>query len=537
MGVVAINAQHSFNSYMMKNTPLDDICAIAKLVGCDGISLDPAHLENAEVTRLTLRSHGLYPTSVCAIFVDILQQDARFLQDVFNSLNLIGVCSLVVILQGKNVSLSKMAKFCEQLCFAAARYGITILVEPLHPAMNSISCLIGLDGIVSLTNMVEADNFGWVLDICHLTGFSVPSIQREHPRVFDKLRIIHLADIAGIDSDTRAFPNGGATDASRQIRDLIGCGFGGTYELEVLHPELEHMDRSTLIDKCRSALAPCYGPVVIGELAAHSFISEEDLNEPSKQPGGGAGHITMQLLQWGDSVVLAGVCGDDKNGRWLKGYFSGVGHGDMVITQQGAITSEVLRTVDAGCVTSQDICPGTVTIAPLLDVLCRLPDQKLYVFVPFFPNCEELADLVSSKTNWLTIYDFGHYTYVGFPSEIIGAIKRAPQNQYGALINGCGLDLAAKNDIMTLSVNRGFKLVLITDGKNPLLCRYEGDTETYEIDAVEYVRCSHGAGDSFVAGLIHGLCHELPLRQAVIQGIEAANEILRFLGVRGDVLE
>lgn len=91
----------------------------------------------------------------------------------------------------------------------------------------------------------------------------------------------------------------------------------------------------------------------------------------------------------------------------------------------------------------------------------------------------------------------------------------------------CGLD--DPQEIGSYYISRGTKKIVITLGKDGAFFMSEkesGTAPTFRADPIDTV----GAGSAFAAGILSGLCEELPLSEAVVRANAMASMQIQFSG-------
>jgi sugar phosphate isomerase/epimerase len=256
--------QLSFNQLTARDLPLAAVARAASGCGFEGLGVLPSTVDSLGVpgVRSVLDGEGLRPTSICALVGlagsgpgtsgQRMTRAGRCLEYAAE----LGV-PLVVVVGGPSAGVTRQEAWDQAagalgaLLRQAARAGVTILLEPLHPV------LIGQSVATSLADALELisgnDLAGVVVDTWHVWWDS-----RLRPFLRDsgeRVGLVHLSDwpaspAAHLD---RVLPGDGVADLSAICADLIRTGFGGWWEVEVLSEQLWAGDQLALVRACHRA--------------------------------------------------------------------------------------------------------------------------------------------------------------------------------------------------------------------------------------------------------------------------------------------
>lgn len=185
----------------------------------------------------------------------------------------------------------------------------------------------------------------------------------------------------------------------------------------------------------------------------------------------------------------------------------------------------------------------------LKDLKC---DPELYYIEGFFiPEkmdiCRFLYEKYSQNPNTILITNLNApYIVKTFPKDITWLTRKADvvfgnRDEFEELANMNGYQ--NMEDLLTSLLNEYTntsrnKVIVVTDGANPVyFCQGNSVSSTIEADQVQVPQVNAtdiidttGAGDSFVAGFIHGLMEGKPTRECIELGCEISARVIKVLG-------
>ncbi len=239
-----------------------------------------------------------------------------------------------------------------------------------------------------------------------------------------------------------------------------------------------------------------------------------------KFPGGKGANQSTALARLGDSVALIGAVGNDEDGRALVTRLaenqvdtrhldrlegSPTGSAVIIVDQNGNNQIIVLRGANA-CV--------DVARVKRLESAIRAAKFLLMQFEIPMPTVEHLIDFAARNKIPVVINPSPYYPIA---AEILRKIDFLVLNEIEAgFMTGAPITtLEQAKDAACAIFDKGVKHVILTLGdQGAILCHRSGEVEhipPFKVDAVD----TTGSGDAFLAGLLHGLLAEMPIREAV----------------------
>jgi len=141
-----------------------------------------------------------------------------------------------------------------ELAPAAAQHGVTLALEPMHPACSAEWTFLNtIDDALALIGRVESPQVKLAFDTYHLG--CEPGLIDRLPALARDVAIVHLGD-------GRAEPNGeqnrcalgqGRVPLAEIIAALHRGGYAGYYDIEIIGEEVEGADYAGLLQECKSA--------------------------------------------------------------------------------------------------------------------------------------------------------------------------------------------------------------------------------------------------------------------------------------------
>jgi len=500
----------TLNAFMLHELPLEEICQIARAAGCGALCLEPQHLEPG--LSQILKSYNLRVDCVGSLFLNLDMPE----EGLHHGLELVRLCAeqgihgINLVLQSRRREekwLPDATTLCGMLADAASEAGILVAVEPLHPGMRDVSCLTNLQQVRTLCHRLE--KLGFVFDVCHCSGMD--NVRELLPLLSDRIASVHLSDQNS--AGNRCFPGCGSLPLDEVIRWLNSVGYRRGVELEVISPEMTRQPAEWIAAEIRSAFFSVTTTLVVGELALHSFVSED---HSVQELGGGAGVIASQMNELGVSPYLVGACGKDQDGDILWERFRADRGFSVLDQQEGARTSVVsIRDGEA------KIQVGTVDPEQLRSLLRDLPDRECTIYLPAFPGYDGLRQEAAQKKNWSIFSDFGFYRWCGDARLLVGRLQ-SHGGGFCALINAKGLPNSEKLPLGRFALDSGFRYAILTDETRDLLLFHSYGVRSYPVEQVSHMKCTCGAGDCLSAGILAGLSRNLPMEDAVDCGMKTA---------------
>lgn len=512
--------QPILNTFMLHGLPFGQICRIARQAGCAGLSVEASQLEHPELDTL-LRQHNLALTGVGAFFLNTDQTDLSALERLLQTASARHVPIVFCVLRPGS---GPAEPLCARLERLGQKYGICLCLEPLSPAMGDISPLWGPAQLLSLCRGKDPRWFGWIMDLCHCAGWSLddPTLEQLAPY----LRAIHLADLPSVtpNQNHRLFPGEGELPLFRLFDRLWGLGFDGPVELEVISTSVTAMPEEELTGKIARSFLCTSRCFVAGELAVHHLPDPE-----LTMVGGSAGMVSTQLQALGIQPLLAGLCGADAPGRWLRENARSIAF--EVLCQPGRDTS--LVRLDPGRPDHADIRPGTVDTTALAAVIREMPDINAWFYLPFFPGYEAAEIAARAKENWKWILDFGYYQWCGDYDVLLAQVKRSAPG-FCALINAKEMSRAQKLRLGDACILHGYRYAVLTDRTEPVLLISQQARTAFPVQPAQTPRDTCGAGDCMVAGIMAGLCRGKTMADALAFGIAVSHNKVQTYGIWRD---
>lgn len=256
--MLANDLRLSFNQLTARDLPLGAAARAARQCGFRGFGVLPSTIAATGVDQVlaTLSDEGLQPTSVCAFMGLTGPTHAARAQRVTDAERCLeyavqlGV-PLVVVVGGTDPGVawgdawSQVRNGLDALLARAARIGARVLVEPLHPVLTGQSVLTSVTD--ALTVVTAYPHAGIVVDTWHVWWDS--RLQASLRDAGRRVGIVHLSDWAASSPGTldRVLPGDGVADLSSICADLLGNGFDGWWEVEVLSEALWAGDQTVLV--------------------------------------------------------------------------------------------------------------------------------------------------------------------------------------------------------------------------------------------------------------------------------------------------
>ncbi len=142
----------------------------------------------------------------------------------------------------------------EQLIPHAEEHGVTLAVEPMHPAVAPDWTMVaGLDEAIAWLDLLGSSQIGIVFDTFHL-GFD-EGVTAKLSAIADRIALVQLGD-------TRAVPDGepnrcrlgeGVLPLGELVTALQQAGYTGDYDVELLGDDLCDVDYHELIAHSQEA--------------------------------------------------------------------------------------------------------------------------------------------------------------------------------------------------------------------------------------------------------------------------------------------
>lgn len=236
------------NQFMVSGLSLDELARWCRRNGVRGIGVfrPVLHELGPAAVRRVLDDHGITPTSVC-VALGLVHPDPVRARELRAAARValreaaeLGAPLVVVAggaAPGLPLSSARMAivEAVDELAGEARELGGRVLLEPLHPALVTLSALTDVGSAAELT--ARRPELGLVLDIWHMwTDPDLTTVLVEGPPV----DLVHLADWRDgpPDLDERAQPGEGVADVPALCDAIADSGFHGWWELEVLTKEV-----------------------------------------------------------------------------------------------------------------------------------------------------------------------------------------------------------------------------------------------------------------------------------------------------------
>ncbi|MDP7018952.1 MAG: sugar phosphate isomerase/epimerase [Pirellulaceae bacterium] len=130
----------------------------------------------------------------------------------------------------------------------AAKYGVTLAIEPTHPAApGDFTFLTSLDEVVALLDEFDSPYLKLAFDTYHLghDALSFDQLTRLAPRV----AIVQLGDAAGPPNGDpeRCLLGNGTIPLEPLVGGLLAGGYDGFFEVELMGPEVESTEYGELV--------------------------------------------------------------------------------------------------------------------------------------------------------------------------------------------------------------------------------------------------------------------------------------------------
>jgi sugar phosphate isomerase/epimerase len=142
----------------------------------------------------------------------------------------------------------------EKLLAAAEPLGVTIAIEPMHPSCAADwTILKGLDDALDLLRACDSPRLKLALDAYHL-GHDDQILQRLE-EVAPQVAVVQLGDARSIPcGEPNRCPLGeGVIPLDRFVATLLGAGFDGYFDIELVGEEIESADYGQLLTSSRAA--------------------------------------------------------------------------------------------------------------------------------------------------------------------------------------------------------------------------------------------------------------------------------------------
>ena len=256
----------SLSPLTVPDLPFPTAARVARDCGFRGIGVRPQAVADLGVdgVRAVLDAAEVSPTSICAL-TGLIGPDSTPAADRLAAADRclayaagLGV-PLVVLIGGPGVGLNReqawqrAAAGFETLVARAARAGVSVLLEPLHPVLIEASVVTSLTDGLALIG--RAPNAGLVLDTWHV--WWDPRLGQFLRQCGARVGIVHLSDWAppptvGLD---RVLPGAGVIDLPAMCADILDAGFRGWWEVEILSESLRSGDQAALARAAHDAAA------------------------------------------------------------------------------------------------------------------------------------------------------------------------------------------------------------------------------------------------------------------------------------------
>ena len=145
---------------------------------------------------------------------------------------------------------------------AAAAVGVQLAVEPMHVGCaTEWTFLHDLPDTLDLVCSMERGNVGIVFDCYHLGQNS--DIVHWLPSIIPHVNLVQIADAKAVPlgEQNRCVPGDGRLPLAKIIRTFEQHHYQGSYEIEVLGEEVEHLDYSTILNKSAAQFSQWLEPV------------------------------------------------------------------------------------------------------------------------------------------------------------------------------------------------------------------------------------------------------------------------------------
>lgn len=522
----------AINSYMFEKWDLEDVLILCKKCNINYISLCLKHIRDCTRAKCLLDMYNILPIGIYTLFLDVEKFDEEVEY-------LIDVCKKAMILEAQFISIIfKKEQKKENLILALKKvekivkeYQLKVLLEPMNKKFENDFAICGIQKMEWISAEIDKDTFYWVFDTCHLEE----SWENLSDNVISSIACIHIADKISEDLDIRGFPNFSQGLCRNVVSYFQSKLFDGFVELEVISPEVYHMEPRELIKKINdfSNITKQKHLLIIGELAIHEFVptfKRTAMNEELVQVGGGAAMILRQLACLGIDAQSLTISGDDQAGEKLSRGIKQYSSRNIHLLQSDAISSQVKMYINEERCFKTEILPGTVNPEKLLDYINLFDKRDTICYCPFFPGYQTVVKELAKSNKYKVILDLGYYEWCGNKKVLLEIIEKIPQNIYLVLINGKDMSIEDKNEVRNRCIYRGYQKLIITDGYKELW-GYENGKNFKLIPEYEKEVCTCGAGDVLVAGIMAELFNDISLENAVQFGMELSRKKVAKLGI------
>ncbi|MEM9826508.1 MAG: sugar phosphate isomerase/epimerase [Planctomycetota bacterium] len=180
--------------------------------------------------------------------------------DGINEAAVLGTQILTVIAGGLNNHIRTHAKrtliqALKQLGMIASDQGINVALEPIHPGCGEEwSFVHDLKSALEIIEQVDHPSVGLVCDLYHV-GLQDDQVEW-FPEATPHIQLVQIGDGHGspMGEMNRCLLGDGIIPIPRLIEALVGCGYRGPFELELVGEELERYDRRRVLDHAREYL-------------------------------------------------------------------------------------------------------------------------------------------------------------------------------------------------------------------------------------------------------------------------------------------
>ena len=141
-----------------------------------------------------------------------------------------------------------------QLAPQAAKYGVDLAIEPMHPGIASEwTFLTSLEETLTLLDSIDHPRVKLVFDTYHL-GHE-PGLFDLIPSITSRIAVVHLGDsrTPPQNEQNRCLLGQGELPLKRIVGALSAAGYEGYYDVELLGEEIETSDYAELLDHSRRA--------------------------------------------------------------------------------------------------------------------------------------------------------------------------------------------------------------------------------------------------------------------------------------------
>ncbi len=148
----------------------------------------------------------------------------------------------------------------KEISEAAAAVNVQLAIEPMHIGCSSDwTFLNDLPETLEVLASMERKNVGLVFDCYHLG--QNPDIFNWLPSIVPYVNLVQIADAksAPIGEQNRCVPGEGRLPLEQIVRTFEAHQYKGTYEIEVLGEEVEHLDYSTILENSASRMSMWLG--------------------------------------------------------------------------------------------------------------------------------------------------------------------------------------------------------------------------------------------------------------------------------------